>query len=78
MANAGADQEKLVGQPVQLNGSSSRDVDDAPLTYLWALTAVPSRNLATLLSASVVNPSFVPDLPGISVMQLIVHDDMLV
>jgi len=29
MANAGADQEKLVGQPVQLNGSSSQDVDDA-------------------------------------------------
>ena len=78
MANVGADQEKLVGQPVQLNGSSSRDVDDDPLTYLWALTAVPSRSLATLLSASVVNPSFVPNLPGTYGVQLIVHDGMLV
>ena len=77
VADAGDDQVQLVGQTVQLVGSESSDVDGNPLTYAWSFTTLPDTSTATLSSTTAVNPTFVPDLPGTYVVQLIVNDGQL-
>jgi hypothetical protein len=77
VADAGEDQAKLVGQTVQLDGSASSDVDGNPLSYTWSFASVPDTSTATLSNTSIVNPTFVPDLPGTYVVQLMVNDGQL-
>lgn len=74
VANAGPDQQASVGTLVQLDGSGSKDADNDPLTYQWSFTSVPQPSAATLSDPKIVNPTFVPDLPGLYVVQLIVSD----
>jgi hypothetical protein len=74
VADAGSDQTVLVGDPVFLDGSSSSDVENNPLIYVWLWNTVPTGSTATLLNPTAVNPSFDADLPGIYVAQLIVND----
>ncbi|MEP6715056.1 MAG: PKD domain-containing protein, partial [Terriglobia bacterium] len=74
MANAGANQVVSRGATVQLSGAGSTDVDGDALTYKWSLLSVPTGSLATLNSTTVVNPTFVADLDGTYVAQLIVND----
>ena len=74
VANAGPDQTVFVGNTVHLDGSTSRDADGDALRYRWSLTAVPAGSVATLSDPAAVQPSFVADLPGTYVAQLIVND----
>jgi hypothetical protein len=74
VANAGTSQSAVVGQTVTLNGSASSDANHDPLTYLWSLTSVPTGSLAYILSPTSEKTSFVPDMPGTYVVQLIVND----
>lgn len=74
VANAGQEQTVPIGSTVQLDGSNSSDVDGDPLTFLWALIAMPTNSTAVLSDTTLVNPTFVADLPGIYVVQLIVND----
>jgi len=46
------------------------------LAYAWQLTSVPSGSLASLNSASVKSPSFVPDARGDYVVTLLVTDEL--
>ncbi len=62
-ANAGIDQDAVVGSTVTLNGTAS-DPDGDELTYNWSITTAPSGSVATVSNASSKNASFVPDLPG--------------
>ena len=77
MANAGPDQTVFVGQTVTLNGSSSSDVDGDPLTYSWSLTSVPAGSQATLNNPAGVSPTFVADVPGTYIAQLLVNDGLV-
>ena len=75
VAHAGADQLLVtVRQTVQLNGSGSSDADGDALSFRWALTTRPAGSQATLTSSTLVNPSFVADVLGTYVAQLIVND----
>ena len=74
VANAGADQTPLLGNTVTLDGSASSDVDGDLLTYNWSFTSKPAFSAAALSDPTAVRPTFVMDLYGDYVVQLIVND----
>jgi RHS repeat-associated protein len=74
VADAGPDRQVIAGTIVQLDGSASSDAENQPLSYAWSLTTVPAGSTAVLSNAAIVNPTFVADLPGTYVAQLIVND----
>ncbi|MHC1725307.1 MAG: PKD domain-containing protein [Syntrophobacteraceae bacterium] len=74
VANAGPDQVVFVRNNVELNGLGSNDADGDPLTYSWSLIARPAGSAATLDNPVSATPSFVPDVIGQYVAQLIVND----
>ena len=74
VANAGPAQTVRVSSTVQLDGRGSTDVDGDPLTYAWTVVSRPSGSSATLSNPSFVNPTFVADLAGTYLIQLVVND----
>jgi RHS repeat-associated protein len=74
VANAGADQSARVGDPVQLNGTASRDANNDPLTYAWTIFSAPSGSIAALVGPTTSMPTLTPDLPGIYLLHLVVND----
>ena len=74
VANAGPDQTVLLGTTVQLDGSASTDVDGDTLTFAWTIAHAPQGSTAALSDVTAVNPTFVADLPGDYVVELIVDD----
>jgi hypothetical protein len=73
-ANAGPSQSGVVGTTVTLNGSKSTDSNGRPLTYRWALVSFPKGSKTVILNSTAQIASFVPDLAGTYVVQLIVND----
>ena len=74
IANAGADQSVTAGNTVQLNGAASSDPNDDPLTYAWSFVSRPVGSAASLSNPAVVAPTFVADVPGTFIVQLVVND----
>lgn len=77
VADAGPDQDVVLGAAVHLNGSQSSDADMDPLTYHWALIGAPEGSTVALSSTTIANPTFIPDFAGTYVAQLIVNDSQL-
>ncbi|MEI6607952.1 MAG: CARDB domain-containing protein, partial [Verrucomicrobiota bacterium] len=74
MANAGTDATCFVGQPVALNGTTSRNAT----VFTWSLIEKPADSTAAVLSAdTTAHPSFTPDKPGIYRARLIVGGGLL-
>jgi K319L-like, PKD domain/PKD domain/Calx-beta domain len=74
-ANAGADQIAVaIGSTVHLDGSLSSDADGDALSYHWSLLSRPADSAAALDSPTSSTPSFVLDVAGDYVAQLIVND----
>ena len=74
VANAGSDQTVYLRDTIQLDGSGSRDADNDPLTYQWSFTSRPAQSQAVISDPTAVSPTFVADLVGLFVAQLMVHD----
>ncbi|MGB5582450.1 MAG: PKD domain-containing protein [Gammaproteobacteria bacterium] len=74
VADAGVEQASFVGGSVILDGSSSNDADGDALTFSWSLTAVPEGSTTSLSDPTAVSPSFVIDVSGNYIAQLIVND----
>lgn len=74
VANAGANQSVTVGSTVTLDGSASADADGETLTYQWSFQSKPTGSAAALSSATAVKPTFVADVAGNYVVNLVVKD----
>jgi hypothetical protein len=75
VANAGQDQTAKVDETVHLNGATSSDPDNDPLTWAWSFMSRPAGSAATLSSPTAMNPTFTVDRKGPYVVQLIVTDE---
>jgi hypothetical protein len=73
-ANAGPSQSVSVGATVTLNGSASSGGCQGTLTYSWSLITRPSGSNAALSAANGVSSSFIADVAGTYVAQLIVNN----
>jgi hypothetical protein len=76
VANAGPNQTVSVGAFVTLNGSGSTSSSGNALTYSWTLISRPAGSTATLSGASTVSPTFVADISGTYMAQLIVNNGL--
>ena len=76
VAEAGPDQMVLVQTLVTLNGNGSQDADGDVLTFQWSLNSQPAGSTATVLNPTFAQPTFIPDLPGTYVVQLVVSDGL--
>jgi hypothetical protein len=74
VANAGAFQNVVTGQPVNMSGAGSTDANGDVLTYKWAMVSKPADSTATLANATTIAPSFTADKNGTYVLSLQVND----
>jgi K319L-like, PKD domain len=77
-ANAGTNQIVRSGTTVTLDGGGSYDdnTETNLLQYAWRFVSVPTGStVTTLTGATTMTPSFVPDLPGNYVVELVVTDE---
>lgn len=74
VALAAKDDRVFAHEFVQLDGSGSSDADGDPLAYRWAFVTVPKKSKAAFSDPASVTPSFIPDVPGTYVVQLVVDD----
>lgn len=74
VANAGPDQTVTIGSTVQLDGGKSSDPDGDRLSYSWRFLNLPTGSQARLSDPTIVNPTFIADLPGEYFIELTVDD----
>jgi hypothetical protein len=68
------DQFTTIGKVVTLDGSTSFDTDNDPLTYQWAIKSKPSSSNASLSSVTAMKPTFIADQLGDYILELMVSD----
>ncbi|MCM4172619.1 hypothetical protein DHD32_14095 [Arenibacter sp. TNZ] len=54
----------LIGQPVTMDGSKSKDKAGKPFEYLWKIKTAPNGSLSELTEETTAKPKFTPDKPG--------------
>ncbi len=74
VANAGTPIHIPFGNTAQLNGSAT-DPDSDPMTYAWTITDKPSGSIAMLSNATILNPTFRPDVQGTYTLSLVATDN---
>ncbi|WP_173179852.1 MopE-related protein [Desulfosarcina ovata] len=75
VANAGPDQSNAsIGDPVELDGSGSSDIDGTEMHYLWTIISRPDGSTAVIDNSDTVQPSFTPDVYGTYEIELTVDD----
>ncbi|MCC6145382.1 MAG: hypothetical protein IT368_16370 [Candidatus Hydrogenedentes bacterium] len=74
VADAGPDQTRILGQTAQLDGRQSNDGDGDALTYRWSFVSRPASSTASIAGAQTATASFLLDVAGSYVVQLVVND----
>ena len=74
IANAGADQSINTSSSVTLSALESSDSNLNKLIYSWSIRSKPTGSNATLSDTTVINPTFIADIDGVYIFQLIVND----
>lgn len=74
VANAGVAQSVVAGGLVTLDGTTSSDSNNDPLSFKWSWGAKPTGSAATLSLATSAKPTFTADVAGTYVVTLIVND----
>jgi hypothetical protein len=74
VANAGTGQSVSAGAAVTLDGSGSFDANGDSLLFQWTLTTRPAGSLAVLSSPYTAVTTFIADVPGTYIAQLVVND----
>jgi hypothetical protein len=81
VADAGTSGSALVGDTVTLDGSGSYDPNDPdginPLNYQWRFVSVPNGSTTAITPVDAVMASFVPDVHGLYIIELVVNDGEL-
>lgn len=77
VAIAGINQSATIGDTIYLDGSGSYDANGDSLTYLWTIAGRPQESQAVLTSPNESQNSFVPDLAGQYVLNLVVNDGLV-
>ena len=77
VADAGTNQSLVSGESASLNGSASVNANGDTLTYSWNTVSDPEGSTETIVNASFVQGSFIPDLPGMYILSLVVNDGLL-
>jgi len=78
MADAGLNAIVVSGALVTLDGSGSSDQEGGLLIYSWSFSSRPPDSNTTALDTSdPIHPTFVADVPGTYVVQLIVNDGLV-
>jgi hypothetical protein len=77
VADAGPDQVIVAGQGAFIDGSGSFDPDGDALAFQWAFTARPAGSSAAIVDPAAPVATFVADMPGDYIVQLIVSDGQL-
>ena len=77
VADAGASSTVFIDDPVYLDGSGSYDPEGHPLTYAWSIITQPEGSQCVLADEATVAPSFIPDIVGNFILQLVVNDGLL-
>jgi M6 family metalloprotease-like protein len=75
IAEAGPDQKVNVGETVRLDGTGSFDPNGDQLSFTWTFVSTPPgsrRRVGSRLSGP--TPSFIADMPGDYVLELLVED----
>ncbi|MEX0708276.1 MAG: PKD domain-containing protein [Woeseia sp.] len=76
-ASAGPDQTVEIGDTVQLDGTASIDVNGNTLSYRWSFVSRPAGSAATLSNPNSPMPTFVVDIGGDYVVELVVNDGQI-
>ena len=77
-ANAGGDIVVPLGDPVNLDGSTSTlGTGPGPLTYQWGFASKPPTSTSSLTGPTTATPSFTPDVLGNYLLSLDVSDGVL-
>lgn len=74
IANAGVNQNVVLGSTVTLDGTNSTDANRDPLSYRWVMMSKPSTSAAVLANPTSAKPTFLADVLGTYVITLIVND----
>jgi len=74
IADAGNSETYALGMTVLLDASASYDPDGDDITYAWTMISRPDQSSTELNDADQAQASFIPDVPGLYEIQLIVTD----
>ena len=66
-----------VGEPPAITGACSFDPQGLALSYSWALVDQPGASRAAISNPASVTPTFVPDVPGVYRLRLVVSNGRL-